>query len=1310
MASSSPIGPKPPSDATRFGDCTYDPQRRELRRGEAAVDITTKAFDLLGILIDSRPRVLTKEELRDRLWPGVAVGDTSLAKLVTELRQATGDDAREPRFIRTVHRYGYAFCGDVVEDSLGQEGEVVERSPYPGLRPFAEAEAAIFFGRDREVDALWEKLPARRLLALIGASGAGKTSFVRAGAVPARPNGWAAVVCTPGNAPLRMLGQALAPELAADPEALKGLLQFDDPTVAVGVVGRWRRAHAQALLVVDQAEELFTLSPNDVQRAFASLLGRMLQEADVHILLSLRDDFLMRCHEHAALAAVFDGLIPFGPPRAEDLRRALVEPAAKYGYRFEDEAVVDAMLSEVEGVRGALPLIAFAAAQLWERRDRAKRILTRAAYREIGGVAGALAQHAEATIERIGMDRSPAVRELFRNLVSAQGTRSVRERGELLSVFPDPREAGRVLDALIDARLLVAYDGSSAEGEAGRRIEVIHESLLTAWPRLVRWQAQDAEGALLRGQLRQATQLWEERGRPDDLLWTGTSFREYELWRERYRGQLTASEESFAAAMTSRTRRRRRRQRVARFAVLAAALGIAAATSALWRRSEASRSRAEEQTARAEASRVLALGRLALEDDPTAALAYATASVEMADTPEARRFALEALWRGPAAFFLPLPPGEWWRLDVSPDDRWVAVSSFGETVLVYPSSGGSPLSLGGHDLPARQRNVRFGPSGRQLFTNAEVDPIRVWSIPEGTLARTMDLGGRTLFDLAAGRLVTITQPAPGAKGLVQSWPLDGERGTVLGGVPMEGGAEPAVDPSGRWLAFARRRAVFVRPIDGLGGTGERVLGEHPHDVTRIAFDLEGTRLLSRDKEGGIRIWPLNASSPRPLRAFQTGASGIARFGPGGAGVVVGDPRTRSVALWTLDGPPDAEPLLFRSADNGNVMDTDVTSDGRWLAFANRESVIFWPQGRTYPHVLKGHVEPVMNLAFAANGDWLASGSLDGTVRMWPLRPEVAQKGSVVLGPAGSVYGLAVDGSGLRLLAALMKQPSAQVLTPLAQGATLPRPLHPAVTAPWGVAFDRAGCHAVVASGYSPAGVGMMMRIWDLASGTHRDIDLRAGVPRADASDAYEGGVVDLEPAPDGRILSAGFGGVQRWNPHDDSREFLARGEFGRSDLSPDGHTLAVVSLVKRPFFGELMLLDVETRRTSTLPSHGRQVMDVAFGPGGRTIITASADGAVRVGPRTGEEPHLLLGHEGGAEGLAVSPDGQWIASSGHDGTVRLWPMPDVDKPALHTLSRDALLDRLRSLTNLRAVADSGAQTGWKLEVGPFPGWEKAPTW
>ena len=515
----------------------------------------------------------------------------------------------------------------------GPVSDEEERSPYPGLRAFTEADAGRFFGREAEVRRVWDRLRDERLLAVIGPSGAGKTSFVRAGIAAAQPTGWAVLVCTPGTAPLQQLGQCLAPHLAGDPEALRLLVRFDDPEAALALLARWRRGYVATVVIVDQLEELFTLNPPECQARFAALLGRLAAEADVRVVLSMRDDFLMRCHEHEGLRPVFEGLVPLAAPSGDALRRALVEPARAEGYRFE-EGLADEMLAAVEGERGALPLLAFSVARLWAERDRGQRILTRAAHEQTGGVAGALAQHAEETLERIGDARQALVRDILRNLVTAEGTRASVDREELLSAFADRRAAEEVLDELADARLLTTYEARARDGERRYRVEIIHESLLRAWPRLVRWQAQDAEGALLRDQLKQAAHLWDEKGRPADLLWSGTSFRELALWRERYPGALTALEEQFARAMVGRAESRRRRRRIGVAAAFAGLLLVLAVIGVLLRRTNRALERSVLDEARARASKLVALGRLELDRYPTAAVAYARKSLETADTIE----------------------------------------------------------------------------------------------------------------------------------------------------------------------------------------------------------------------------------------------------------------------------------------------------------------------------------------------------------------------------------------------------------------------------------------------------------------------------------------------------------------------------------------------------------------------------------------------------------------------------------------------------------------------------------------------------
>jgi predicted Ser/Thr protein kinase len=349
--------------------------------------------------------------------------------------------------------------------------------PYPGLASFTEADAEYFFGREAEVERLWRRLDRPHLLAIVGPSGSGKTSFIRAGLIPSTAAGWEIVRCTPGNAAFASLRRALASGISDDPVAV-GELAVGDADATVAAYSRWRARHGQALLVVDQFEELFTLSPTEEQEQFAKLLGRLALEADVFVLLSMRDDFLMQCRDHEPLQPIFSDLTALPTLTGSALRRALVQPATTCGYRFEDDALVDEMLAEVEGERGALPLLAFAVSRLWEKRDRDNGLLTREAYHDIGGVGGALARHAEATIDRIGGHQIPVVRELFRNLVTAEGTRAVREWDELLSVFDesDRASAEEVLRELIDARLLSSYEVLVEDRDPLRRVEIVHES------------------------------------------------------------------------------------------------------------------------------------------------------------------------------------------------------------------------------------------------------------------------------------------------------------------------------------------------------------------------------------------------------------------------------------------------------------------------------------------------------------------------------------------------------------------------------------------------------------------------------------------------------------------------------------------------------------------------------------------------------------------------------------------------------------------------------------------------------------------
>jgi WD40 repeat protein len=1209
---------------------------------------------------------------------------------------------------------------------------VPEPGPYPGLRPFTEEQRESFFGREAEVAALWEKLQRRKLLSLIGPSGVGKTSFVRAGLVPARPSGWRCVTATPGRRPFASLARALVPELASDTEALQELVGFDDPEVAVRLVGRWRRRHAGALVVVDQLEELFTLNPPEVQAAFAELLRRLCDEADVHVLVSLRDDFLFACHAHPALAEVFTEVTPLGPLAGESLRRALVEPARREGYRFEDGALVEEMCGAVEGERGALPPLAFCAAKLWERRDREKKLLTRAACEEIGGVAGALAQHAEATLERIGAQRRGIVREIFRNLLTAQGTRAACEREELLSVFPDRRAAEEVLGALVDARLLTSYENEAGEGpeqKGHHRIEIVHESLLKAWPRLVRWQTQDEEGAQLRDQLKQAAHLWQEKGRPSDLLWSGMSYQEFELWRDqvwrrRYPGALTALEEEFAAAMAEQAARRRRRRRAVAAAVVAASLAVAAVTGVLWNRARA-------EALRAEAGKLLALAKVSLEEDSTAALAYARESLDLHDSHEARRFVLELLWRGPVARILDLEQvarslglaelGRIWSPVFSPDGRWCAVPVENLPLLLFDRDGGPTRTLKGPP-DTTIGTLGFGPGSDLLVTGGPGASLSLWSVPGLREQRTVPLP--SILDgwgpVRGGNIVLFTRTSDGGDQSVQVMDLSGDEPRTRATIPR--GALPlAVDSEATRLLVVRPpRHVAVLSLDGTNRL--QPLAELPDTNTGGDISRRGDLVVVSDESGQARVWSRSDGGWGLLRTLQgpePSGGVIALLDEQGRRLSQGGPNSSHV-LWDLEAFPDAEPLIFgRPAPSGWRQETFDPS-GRWLAAGDhaRTTMEFWPVGTPWRRVLPG-VGTTFSMTFTPDSRWLVACPFANPVRQWPLKASDGGVGTLTP-PEGGCWSVAVHPTGREVLVGTSTgfagQKKGQVLLyPFSGGAP-----HRLVESWEGgyvffVAFDAAGRRAVaVPGGATPGNLkapeSRALLVWDLESGekhTHSVSHL-----------TDERWLLWLPVfAPDGRLYVGGEGGVRRLTLPSDaggtvSSETIHAAGFAIPSFSGDGRSLLVVGTKATGGngpFEDLLLFDPVPGTSRPITTHGTRLNRALLSPSGRVIVTGDHDGVVRVGPVSGEEPHLLLGHQGPVKSLAVSPDELWIASSS-DESISIWPMPDVTRPPLHTLPHDELMARLDALTNLRVVRDPSSPTGWSEEIGPFPGWKEVPRW
>ncbi len=876
----------------RLGDWLVEPSLNRLSKGKTTTQLELKVMDVLVCLAEQAGKVVTRQEIVDRVWATEYIADNTLTHAVTELRNALGDDARNPSFIETIHRRGYRLIAPIEPEVSDEAGESKvarfpvrerlatldeERSPYPGLAAFTEADAEFFFGRENEVVQMWRKLTSRRLLAVIGPSGVGKSSFLRAGVMPAKPGGWGVLVCQPGEAPFAALARALVPEFAGDEDAISKLVHLIEPEETVAMVSRWRQQHEQALLIVDQFEELFTLSAPEAQARFAGIMRLLVDQADIHVLLSMRDDFLFRVHGHPPLAPIFEDLTPIGQPESDALERALTAPAGKMNFGFEDEQVPREMVAEVEGERGALPLLAFAVARLWDKRDRTQRLLTRQAYDNIGGVGGALARHAEATMASIGGERLPVVREIFRNLVTAEGTRAVRDWDELLSIFSDSRSESpeEVLRELINARLLTSYEVREGDEEPTRRVEIIHESLLANWPRLVGWQTQDADSVRLRDELRQAARTWDEHDRTDDLLWSGSTYREFAVWRERYPGGLTEIEGDFSSAMTSHAKRSKRRRLIAVASVLVIAAVVTAVTTVLWRRSVL-------QERRAEAQKLIALGHVRLEDYPTAALANATRSLELADSKEARILAMEALWEGPTTFIVNETPSLFASFSRGGD--WLVQSHDFMSSLAVISRDGVQKVMD-HPSETGTARVRASFSGAEdIFPSmgwdsSERGRIALWSASEGRLLATAtqidefefgSWGGFAVIDGDAEKPRAISAMGKEDLVTVDALHIDGSHERLgefrLAGPPGQFGRCCLDQASGAWLAVVEDNEVSVLEVEENGLSNRRLLGRQEGERIRCVADPLGRFFLTINASGEIRRWdPSNDVAPADFK-------------------------------------------------------------------------------------------------------------------------------------------------------------------------------------------------------------------------------------------------------------------------------------------------------------------------------------------------------------------------------------------------------------------------------------------------------------
>ncbi|WP_371661154.1 hypothetical protein [Streptomyces sp. NBC_00280] len=1084
--------------------------------------------------------------------------------------------------------------------------------PYRGLARFEPADHALFFGRDRLVEAARELVCDHRFAVVFGASGSGKSSLLRAGLIPhlraeiAR-RGCPAVlrVFTPGDRPAQTYGHLLAPK-EGEPES-------------------W--------VVVDQFEEVFTLCRDSRERSH--FLDLLLAARDPHsrlkVLIAVRADFYARCAEHRELADALRGAgLLVGPMNADELREAVVGPAQAAGLLVERELTAR-IVEEVLDEPGALPMLSHALLETWRRRR--SRMLTLAGYEAAGGVLGAVAATAEDVYGQLSEPRARTARLLLLRLIEpGQGNADTRRpltRAELDAWDGD--DVPVVVDRLARARLLTADEDG---------VQLAHEALITCWPRLRDWIEEDRERLRHHRRLTEATRVWLDDRDPGALYRGSRLARAEELFADEGSGLTVPEREFLDAALAAREAERRALTRTARrsrtllgalSAVLAVALVIGLAA---WTQHQDNEERRTDDVAR----RVAEVADGLRTTDPRTAMLLGVAAWRIAPLPEARRALLGSLAQPERATFtdpataedterflldsgrtlLSSGGGRWRTWDLATGRR-TASGRLPEGDLFAAGPGARVLALVGEhgvrlwDTVARRsaagsghlsqdwENVGFGTDGATFLVSDSDGRVQLRSVADGRLLFTTP-GAADLTDVATGpdgRLVAVCTAGQAP----QLWDIPARRF-------VHGAWERS-----RKLCDEDSAVVFG---GGGGGGGGRFAV-----VSDTGRRVEGNGTTGSSGNTGVRVW--DADTGRQVADIRSLGVDSVAFSPDGAMLATSDDS--EVRVWRFD---DLSNPVFRHPLNNQTLSGGLA----WV-----------PGRRPALRYLEGGTVHTLDIGPVATAAWHEH-AMD----------------SVLLSPDGHTLATAERTTGARYRFRLLDTRDGHVL------GTLPSP-PPPVSGDRSQPVDPQGTLSVTA--FSPDGTAFAygisapgvptapqpITVWDV--GRHH---VRTTLHLANS--ARVGAVVELALGPAGHRLHAthlsdsGRMDDEMWDVTRHRRTGVLRGLAGPPLIArPDGRLLVGDNRAARLPAG---------RVTAPALVQGAQIGALAFSPDGSLLAAgdwagrvALWDGGLRrnTGVMRSVFPTPLEGGPEAADALAISPDLRTLAVAGDAGTLQLWDIP-----------------------------------------------------
>ncbi|HEY9692996.1 MAG TPA: CHAT domain-containing protein [Oculatellaceae cyanobacterium] len=1105
------------------------------------------------------------------------------------------------------------------------------RCPYRGLAAFREEDAPDFYGREEFTQQLVMAVKQKSFVAVIGASGSGKSSVVFAGLIPylKKSHEWRVVTFRPGNNPFESLAVALmAAGIARSAETDSQQRRFAELELEVelregtrtleNIIANFnatsRRSHI--LLVADQFEELYTQCADAQERlCFLDNLLNAVHNAPLFTLvLTLRADFYSYALSYRPLAdALHNAQFNLAPMTAQELHSAIEVPAANMGVQLE-KGLSDRLLSSVLNSPNHLPLLQFALSQLWEQQQQG--YLTHNAYDDIGGLDQALANYAESIYAQLNDQDRAKAQQIFLQLIQpqeeAEDTRRLAKRDEV------GVENWDLVTRLAASRLVVTNRNHITNVES---VEIIHETLIKNWQRLQQWLQLDREFRRWQEQLRAAIRQWENSDKDEEALLRGKTLAIAEDWLQQRFEQISLSEQLFInLSLELRDREHKQKERFRQLTITGLTAGLFVTLTWLaivawqWQQAEFQRQLAQNNELKVLTVSARELFKSNQQIKALKTILTAVAQVNRTSNVKSETKTLlsttleEIIDNIQEQNSLEKHNDIVSSIAFSPGNQFIASGSYDDTIKIWQRNGKLLQTL---PLKGSVFSVSFANNGKILAAASHDNKINLWRYnPQTNLFESYsfisiaDSDRLSAFSLSPNGKIVVTGDK---KGTIKLWNTSGE---------------------------------MIKSFSG-----------HSSLIESVSFSPNGNTIATGSRDKTLKLWNLEG---KLLKTFQGDDAILSiAFSPNGQLLASGS-KDNKVKLWKLDG----KLLQTFEGHSGQVLHVAFSPDSKFIASASMDKTVkLWRVGNKKAiSTFQGHKDVVLEVSFSSDGKTLASASVDKTIKLWNLnniQPIYLQGTSVSFSRDGQMLALgSLDGK----------------ITLIHNESQLQRtfPGHTQEIIQLSFTADNKTLVTV--------DVGNHLKFWSVdgrLQGSNNQTGWLSNLGNADNFNKVVNSTTRFSLSPDGEtIATAGTDNIVRvWS----IKGKLLNTVQGHQDkilslnFSPDGKILATSSADKT-----VKLWSRDGKLLHTLQGHQAEVLDVSFSPDNKVLATASVDKIVKLWSRDGKLLQTLQ-HSGGINSVSFSPDSQVVATASDDKVVYLWSVQGEQLQAL-TGHKEEVLD------------------------------------